>query len=127
MKINPAQLGAVRPLKPAAPSSREEQLDAARELQTAFTDFIGKTFFGQMLKSMRSTVGKPAYFHGGQTEEIFRSQLDQHLADSLTESSADKFAEPMFRQQFPRQAALMAEEEQATAASLTDLHSLRRR
>jgi flagellar protein FlgJ len=127
MRINPAQLTSIRPLKPAGPSSREEQLDAARELQQAFTDFVGKTFFGQMLKSMRSTVGKPAYFHGGQTEEIFRSQLDQHLADHMTEASADKFAEPMFRQQFPRQAALLAEHEKRAAADLTDLSGLRRR
>jgi Rod binding domain-containing protein len=126
MKINPAQLGTVNPLRPA-PRSGQDQVDGARKLQDAYRDFVGKTFFGEMLKSMRSTVGKPAYFHGGQTEEVFRSQLDQHLADHMTESSADKFADPMFRLQFPQQAALLAKEDQKGASALTDLSTLRRR
>ena len=55
-----------------------------------------------MIKSMRSTVGKPAYFHGGQAEEAFQGQLDQKLAEHMTKASADKFAEPLFRRQFPQ-------------------------
>jgi Rod binding domain-containing protein len=125
MKINPAQLGMVRPLKPMAVSA-EEQLAGAQQLKDAYTDFVGKTFFGQLLKSMRSTLGKPAYFHGGQTEEVFRSQLDQHLADHMTEASADQIAEPMFRQQFPRQWKMLAENE-SRGASMGDLIALRRR
>ncbi len=71
------------------------------ELREAFTDFVGQTFYGLMIKSMRSTVGKPAYFHGGQGEEIFRGQLDQIIAEQLTDATAAKFADPMFEQQFP--------------------------
>jgi Rod binding domain-containing protein len=127
MRINPAQLGSVRPLKPTAPAGKQEQVAAARELKQAFTDFVGKTFFSEMLKSMRSIVDKPAYFHGGQTEEIFRSQLDHHLADRMTDASADRFAEPMFRQQFPKQAALLAAEGGDSSARLSDLSGLRRR
>ncbi|HEX6963675.1 MAG TPA: rod-binding protein [Lacipirellula sp.] len=126
MKINTSQLGAVKPLRPTV-GSHEEQVDDARKLQDAYRDFVGKTFYGQMLKSMRSTLGKPAYFHGGQTEEVFRSQLDQHLADHMTTASAKQFADPMFRLQFPQQAALLAEEDKNAAASLTDLSALRRR
>jgi peptidoglycan hydrolase FlgJ len=126
MQINPAHLHAVRPLKPVA-STHQEQVDSARELRDAYRDFVGKTFYGQMLKSMRSTVGKPAYFHGGQTEEVFRSQLDQQLADHMTAASADTLADPMFRLQFPRQAGLLTAEEKRAEASLTDLGGLRRR
>jgi Rod binding domain-containing protein len=126
MKINPAQLGSVRPLRPA-PSSRDEQVDQARQLQSAYREFVGKTFFGQMLKSMRSTVGKPAYFHGGQTEEVFRSELDQHLAEHMTTASASKFADPMFQHQFPQAAAVLQAEDSKSAATMTDLSSLRRR
>jgi hypothetical protein len=72
--------------------------DALRE---AFTQFVGETFFGQMVKSMRAMTDKPAYFHGGRAEEAFQSQLDQKLAEHLTEASADRFAEPMFERQFP--------------------------
>src|SRR5690606_35299167 len=42
---------------PAAPA-----VGKAREVREAFTQFVGETFYGHMLKSMRSTVGKPAYF-----------------------------------------------------------------
>ena len=126
MQINPSQLTAVKPLRPSG-VNEQSQLENAENLQKAYRDFVGKTFFGQMLKSMRSTLGKPAYFHGGQTEEVFRSQLDQHLADHMTEASADQFADPMFRLQFPQQASLLAEQHKKATASLSDLTSLRRR
>jgi len=66
------------------------------ETKEAFTDFVGQTMFGQALASMRKTVEKPAYFHGGRAEEVFQGQLDQLLAEELTEASADSFAGPMF-------------------------------
>lgn len=68
----------------------------AEPLREAFRDFVGTTLFGQMLSSMRETVGKPAYFHGGRTEEIFQQQLDEIMVDDLTKNSADKIADPMF-------------------------------
>jgi peptidoglycan hydrolase FlgJ len=126
MKINPSQLGAVRPLKPGI-ATAEEQLAGAKQLKDAYTDFVGKTFFGQMMKAMRSTVGKPAYFHGGQGEEVFRSQLDQQMADYMSDASADQISEPMFRQQFPRQWKMLAEAEGQSAATMGDLSNLRRR
>lgn len=66
------------------------------ELKDAFTDFVGQTMFGSMLASMRKTVGKPAYMHGGRTEEVFQQQLDQRIVEELTDASADKIADPMF-------------------------------
>ncbi len=66
------------------------------ELQDAFRQFVGTTFFGQMLASMRETVGEPAYFHGGRTEEIFQQQLDQIIVDDMTVNSAPQIADPMF-------------------------------
>lgn len=69
---------------------------APDELKEAFRDFVGTTLFGQMLSTMRDSVGKPAYFHGGQAEEIFQQQLDQVLVDELTESSASSIADPMY-------------------------------
>jgi Rod binding domain-containing protein len=78
-----------------------QQTNRASEVRQAFTQFVGQTFYSQMLKAMRATQGKPAYFHGGRAEEVFRGQLDQHLADHLTETTADQFAQPMFERQFP--------------------------
>ncbi|TWU34462.1 rod-binding protein [Novipirellula artificiosorum] len=66
------------------------------EMKEAFTQFVGETMFGSMLASMRKTVGKPAYFHGGRTEEVFQKQMDQLIVEDLTESSASTLADPMF-------------------------------
>jgi hypothetical protein len=90
------------------------------ELREQFTQFVGEVFFGQMIKAMRATTGKPAYFHGGRGEEVFQGQLDQKLAEHLTEASAQRFAEPMFERQFPK----LAEREEPSA--LNQLSQLRR-
>lgn len=68
----------------------------AGELRQAFQDFVGQTLFGSMLASMRATVGKPAYLHGGRTEEVFQKQLDQHLVENLSDATADTISDPMF-------------------------------
>lgn len=92
----------------------------SEELRERFTQFVGEAFFGQMLKAMRATVGKPAYFHGGRAEEVFQGQLDQQLAEHLTEASAQRFAEPMFDRQFPH----LVEPKQSSG--LSQLAQLRR-
>ncbi|MCA9236566.1 MAG: rod-binding protein [Planctomycetales bacterium] len=124
MKINPAQLGHVKPLRPGPPTEAE-RVESAGELRDVFREFVGKTFFGQMLKSMRSTVGEAAYFNGGHAEKVWQGQLDAQLSEQMTEASASKFADPMFRQQFPQQAALLQAAE-AKPATLGDLSALRR-
>ena len=124
MKINSIPLNAMRSLQPA--TGPEQKLKEAQELQETFRTFVGESFFGQMLKSMKSTVGKPAYFHGGQAEEIFQGQLNQLMAEDMTEASADKIADPMFRQQFPKQAELLREAAKSEKSSLADLQQLRR-
>ena len=90
------------------------------ELRLRFTQFVGEAFFGQMIKAMRATTGKPAYFHGGRGEEVFQGQLDQKLAEHLTEASAEQFAVPMFERQFPHLA------KDRPVVGLNQLHSLRR-
>ena len=110
MEVSPLAANAVRPLRPAAAPTHQQRVERAEEIRDAYRDFVGKTFFGQLLKSMRQSVGEPAYFHGGRAEEVFRGQLDQTLADHMTEASADKIADPMFHQQFPKEAQLLAEE-----------------
>jgi Rod binding domain-containing protein len=90
------------------------------ELKDKFTQFVGEAFFGQMLKAMRTTVGKPAYFYGGHAEEVFQGQLDQTMSEHLTKASASKFADPMFERQFPQLA------EAKPASGLDELSQLRR-
>jgi len=81
--------------------SLRDQGASIDELRKQFTQFVGETFYGQMIKAMRTTVDKPAYFHGGRGEDVFQGQLDQKFAEYMTAASAETFAEPMFEQQFP--------------------------
>lgn len=125
MKIDMNNLNGIKPLRGHA-ASLEEQVEGAKEVRDTFRQFVGESFFGQMLKSMRSTLDKPAYFHGGQAEKAFQGQLDQVLSEKMTDASADKIADPMFRQQFPKEAEILAHSEKKEMLSLTDLGSLRR-
>jgi Rod binding domain-containing protein len=108
--------------QPASPA-----VERALEVREAFNSFVGETFFQQMLKAMRSTTGKPAYFHGGRAEEIFRGQLDQQMATEMTEASADRLAEPLFANQFPRQAEILRQHELNSQSSFAELEHLPRR
>ena len=67
------------------------------ELHKAFTDFVGQTFFGELVKQMRATVDKPAFFHGGMGEDIFQSQLDQIMVERMTDASGKTFSDPMYQ------------------------------
>lgn len=125
MKINPAQFQSLKPLNAGAVSA-QQQLNDAQEVKETFRTFIGESFFGQMMKAMRSTQDKPAYFHGGRAEEVFQGQLDQTLAQSMTATSADTIADPMFRQQFPKQAELLRRAETNSKPNMDDLQQLRR-
>lgn len=111
--------GSLPPLETASKFS--ESGKGTAELRERFTQFAGEAFFGQMIKAMRATTGKPAYFHGGRAEEVFQSQLDQKLAEHLTEASAETFAQPLFERQFPHLA------EKQSEPDLNGLGQLRRR
>jgi Rod binding domain-containing protein len=79
-------------------NGRRLQAADAKEgkLREAFDSFVGETFYGQMLKEMRKTVGKSAYFNGGRAEEVFRGQLDQKIAEKMAKANAKDFTGPMF-------------------------------
>ena len=66
------------------------------EVRERFQDFVAGTFYAQMFKALRDTQNKPAYFHGGQAEEVFRGQLDQILSEQLARDHGQAFAEPLF-------------------------------
>lgn len=83
---------AAKALTEDAPAAAEEQA----ELRDVFTEFVGQTFFQQMMSAMRKTVDKSEYFHGGRAEEVFQNQLDQTFAERMTEASAKEFADPMY-------------------------------
>ena len=66
------------------------------ELQEKFQDFVGQTFFAEMIKSLRTSQKGSAYFNGGRAEEIFQGQFDQQMAEHLSDASAKSIADPMF-------------------------------
>ena len=83
--------------EPAATLQQQNQTGTNQvELREAFDDFVGQTFFGHLLKAMRKTVDKPAYFHGGRAEDVFQSQLDQLLVEKVSQASAPQLTDPMF-------------------------------
>ncbi len=116
------ELGAPTNIDPSNPDVQK-----ARDVQEHFTQFVGETFFGQMIKAMRLTQGEAAYFNGGRAEEVFRGQLDQKLAEELTTASADQIANPMFKHTFPQLAELLEHVDQQQAGSLDQLSSLGRK
>lgn len=65
------------------------------ELREVFRDFVGQTLFAQMLRSMRRTLGRPAYFHGGRFEEVFQAELDRIIVEKAARKSGENFADHM--------------------------------
>lgn len=83
-------------LAPAQALASQANSQADTSLREAFDTFVGETFYGTLLKSMRQTLDKPAYFHGGRAEETFQGQLDQVLVEEMTKANAQQFSGPMF-------------------------------
>ncbi len=81
-------------LDPSTPSA--EQAEAKRLERDAFCDAFGQTLFSQVLSSLRKSLNKPAYLHGGRTEEAFQTQLDQVFAEKMSDAVADSFTGPIF-------------------------------
>ncbi len=90
----PAALRAPRPFPTGAAATENRESD--EQARSAFRSFVGETLFGQLLKAMRKTVGKPAYFHGGRAEEIFSQQLDQVLAEKIANADGAKYSDAMY-------------------------------
>ena len=78
-------------------SDATDVLPENEDLRKAFQDFVGQTLFSQMIASMRKTQEGAAYFNGGRAEKIFQGQLDQVLSEKLSEASASKISDPMFK------------------------------
>jgi hypothetical protein len=79
-----------------SPSVGQQGGGGESKSQELFNRWVGMTFYGQLLAEMRKSVGKSAYFHGGRAEEVFQGQLDQQIAESMADASAQSFSGPMF-------------------------------
>ncbi len=105
-RVPAADHGSAVPAKPKAPSAGTRghhvlMVDGSSAenpaLRKAFDQFVGETFYGQMLQAMRKSQSKPAYFNGGRAEEVFSQQLDQALTKKLAETNANKLSGPMYQ------------------------------
>lgn len=73
------------------PAKRDEELKkACHEFESVFTY--------QLLKSMRKTIEKCDLFHGGESEEIYESLLDQELSKKLAGSGRSSLASLLYQQ-----------------------------
>lgn len=78
---------------PAEPNPGRLEGDKTKE---AFQEFVSGTFYQQMFKAMRSTQKKAKYFHGGQAEDVFQSQLDQKFSEELAKSNGGSFSDSLY-------------------------------
>lgn len=90
--MNPTSLSAASRLAVVDAKASPEEA----ELRQTFQKFVAGTFYKQMFKTLRKMHDKPAYFHGGQAEEIFRSQMDQQVAEDLADKQGAAFADAMY-------------------------------
>jgi Rod binding domain-containing protein len=61
-----------------------------------FQDFVGGTFYKEMLKSLRAAQKPSKYLNGGQAEKIFQGQMDQQIAENLARQYGGSLAAPLF-------------------------------
>jgi len=71
---------------------------ASPDLEATFRQVVGTIFYGQLLKSLRQTAGKPAYIHGGQAEELFQAQLDQAVVENLAGQQGGPWIDELLQQ-----------------------------
>lgn len=60
--------------------------------------WVAQTFFGEMLKQMRNSPFKNEMFEGGRGGQAFAGQLDQQIAERLSNGSAgERLAQSIVR------------------------------
>lgn len=80
----------------AALSGKTPEPPRDAEVKEVFQEFAAGTFYREMLGALRKGTGKPAYFHGGQAEDIFRAEMDRYVIDDLAATHGESFAEPLY-------------------------------
>lgn len=58
---------------------------------------VGSIFYGTLLRSMRESVLKGEYGHGGRGEDIFAAQLHGLFAERLGAAKQNPLAESLYR------------------------------
>ncbi|GEM_PF-1887931 len=79
----------------AVGDSLQEKPESAQE---ALQQFVGETFYGIMMKQMRSSVMKSDLFGNSSALNMFESQFDQMMVEKMAANSTDQFSQPMYEQ-----------------------------
>lgn len=101
-----------------APVQLTQPQKSSPEMKEAFQDFVAGTFYKQMFKALRSGQNKPAYFHGGQAEELFQSHMDQQVSEDLAKNQGSAFSDTLFSS-FARQMNAVSVESLNVSSSAT--------
>lgn len=72
-----------------------EQGDAA--LREQIGELVGVTFYGTLLKTMRTGALKGSFGHGGRGEEVFQNHLDMLLAQRAGRARQFELNEAIYR------------------------------
>lgn len=115
---HPAPGSQLADTRPPSALTRPQSAPAS-ETREAFQDFVAGTFYGQMLKALRSTQDKPKYLHGGRAEDMFRAQLDQQISEQLARDHGAALADPLFQSFARPRVATRARPMSPTAAAAT--------
>jgi len=81
---------AFSPSAAGAPGAFAERLAEAggqKELREAVEQLVSNALIMPLLKQMRADPFQTDLFHGGQGEQVFGAQLDQHIADRMTKKA----------------------------------------
>ena len=91
-----SQLKGAQNVNNTAAAKAVQSSSEAPDAKPVFDQFVGETFYGQMLQALRKTQQKSAYFNGGRAEEVFRGQLDQVLSQRMSEATPGQFTGGMY-------------------------------
>lgn len=73
---------------------------------------VGSVFFGTLLKTMRQSVLRGPYGHGGRGEDVFAAQLDAVLAERAGTAVQRGLGEALYARLRPQQERMTAQRQQ---------------
>jgi hypothetical protein len=68
-----------------------------RLVRKRVNELVGQTFYGTLLRTMRSSPLKAPYGHGGRGEDAFQGQLDMLLAERMGQAKQFKLNDAIYR------------------------------
>ncbi len=80
------------PVPQNMPLESKQQLATLKKLSVEFE----AVFLKEVVKAMRNTVPKNGYLNGGNAEEIYKSMMDDQMAQSMAENGSSGIAQAVY-------------------------------